>query len=117
MRRARSGRVSAAGRRSHGRDAWARIGRRDDHPGSRVEAFARDKGCTPAQLALAWLLARGDDIVPIPGTKRRARLEENVGAVGVPLAPDEVQRLSEAVPVGAAAGERYPAPQLRFVHA
>jgi aryl-alcohol dehydrogenase-like predicted oxidoreductase len=83
----------------------------------RIEGLARDKGCTPAQLVLAWLLARGEDIVPIPGTKRRSRLEENAGAVDVTLTPGEVQRISEAVPVGAAAGERYPAPQLRFVHA
>ena len=104
--------------------------RRRDHPRFRdenlernlglvrcIEALARDKGCTPAQLVLAWLLARGEDIVPIPGTKRRSRLEENAGAVDVTLTPGEVQRISEAVPVGAAAGERYPAPQLRFVHA
>ena len=82
----------------------------------RVEALAREKRCTPAQLALAWLLARGPDIVPIPGTKRKDRLEENAGAVDVALSAEEVTRLSDAVPAGAAAGERYPAPQLKAVY-
>lgn len=82
----------------------------------RVEQFARQKRCTPAQLALAWLLARGRDIVPIPGTKRRERLEENVGAVDVRLTPEEVQRISDAVPVGAAAGARYPEPLMKGVY-
>ena len=82
----------------------------------RVEALAREKRCTPAQLALAWLLARGPDIVPIPGTKRKDRLEENAGAVDVALSAEEVKRLSDAVPAGAAAGERYPAPQLKAVY-
>jgi len=71
-----------------------------------VAALA-EKGCTPAQLALAWLLAQGDDIVPIPGTKSRRRLEENVGAVGVALSRADLARLDAAVPPGAAAGERY----------
>jgi aryl-alcohol dehydrogenase-like predicted oxidoreductase len=82
----------------------------------RVEQFAREKRCTPAQLALAWLLARGRDIVPIPGTKRRERLEENVGAVDVRLTSEEVQRISDAVPVGAAAGARYPEPLMKGVY-
>jgi aryl-alcohol dehydrogenase-like predicted oxidoreductase len=82
----------------------------------RVEAIAREKHCTPAQLTLAWLLARGPDIVPIPGTKRKDRLEENVGAVDVALSAEDVTRLSDAVPTGAAAGERYPAPQLKAVY-
>jgi aryl-alcohol dehydrogenase-like predicted oxidoreductase len=82
----------------------------------RVEALAREKRCTPAQLALAWLLARGPDIVPIPRTKRKDRLEENAGAVDVALSAEEVTRLSDAVPAGAAAGERYPAPQLKAVY-
>jgi aryl-alcohol dehydrogenase-like predicted oxidoreductase len=81
----------------------------------RVEAMAREKGCTPAQLALAWLLARGQDIVPIPGTKRRARLDENVGALDVSLSAEDIRHLAELIPVGAAAGERYPAPQLKGV--
>jgi aryl-alcohol dehydrogenase-like predicted oxidoreductase len=82
----------------------------------RVEAIARDKGCTPSQLVLAWLLAQGPDVVPIPGTKRRERLEENLGALEVRLSPDEVARLSEAVPVGAAAGSRYPETAMTAVY-
>jgi len=74
----------------------------------RVEALARDKGCTPAQLALAWLLAQGPDVVPIPGTKRRERLDENLGSLKVQLSAEDVTRISEAVPAGAAAGSRYP---------
>ncbi len=70
--------------------------------------MAQEKGCTPAQLALAWLLHQGDDVVPVPGTKKRARLEENLGAVDVSLSADELDRLDELAPVGAAAGERYP---------
>lgn len=72
-----------------------------------VELVAREKGCTPAQLALAWGLAQGEDIVPIPGTKRVRYLEENLGALEVRLSEDELQRLAEAFPLGAAAGERY----------
>jgi aryl-alcohol dehydrogenase-like predicted oxidoreductase len=82
----------------------------------RVESMASQKGCTPGQLVLAWLLAQGKDIVPIPGTKRRARLEENVGALEVKLEPGDLGKLSEAVPVGAAAGLRYPAPQMKGVN-
>ncbi len=62
----------------------------------------------PAQLALAWLLAQGDDLVPIPGTKQRKYLEENVGALDVELSPDDLARLEEVAPKGAAAGARYP---------
>jgi aryl-alcohol dehydrogenase-like predicted oxidoreductase len=68
------------------------------------------------QLVLAWLLAQGPDIVPIPGTKRRERLEENVGALGVKLSAADVERISDAVPVGAAAGLRYPEPQMKGVN-
>jgi aryl-alcohol dehydrogenase-like predicted oxidoreductase len=82
----------------------------------RIEAIAREKRCTPGQLVLAWLLAQGEDIVPIPGTKRAARLEENLGALGVELSQEDVRRLAEAVPVGAAAGTRYPAPQMKAVY-
>ncbi|PYM30345.1 MAG: hypothetical protein DMD80_03395 [Candidatus Rokuibacteriota bacterium] len=82
----------------------------------RVEQFAREKGCTPGQLVLAWLLAQGSDIVPIPGTKRRDRVEENVGAAAVRLSADEVKRISDAVPPGAAAGLRYPEPQMKAVY-
>ena len=78
-----------------------------------VEAIARDKRCTTGQLVLAWLLAQGPDIVPIPGTKRASRLEENVGAVDVALDPDDVRRIAEAVPAGAAAGTRYPEAMMR----
>ena len=81
----------------------------------RVESMAREKGCTPSQLVLAWLLAQGKDIVPIPGTKRVDRLEENVGALSVRLSADDVRRISEAVPVDAAAGLRYPEAQLKAV--
>ncbi|HXA98539.1 MAG TPA: aldo/keto reductase [Candidatus Dormibacteraeota bacterium] len=78
--------------------------------------MAKKKGCTPGQLALAWLLARGRDIVPIPGTKRPARLEENVAAAEVSLTPEEVEVLREAVPTGAAAGERYPTGAMKAVY-
>ena len=75
---------------------------------ARVEEIAREKQCTPGQLALAWLLARGRDIVPIPGTKRRKYLEENARAVDVALTTEEIRRLDAAIPVGATAGPRYP---------
>jgi aryl-alcohol dehydrogenase-like predicted oxidoreductase len=73
-----------------------------------VEEIARSKGCTPSQLALAWLLSRGEDIVPIPGTKRREYLEENVRAIDVQLTPGELARIEAAFPFGATAGDRYP---------
>lgn len=73
-----------------------------------VEAMAAKKGCTPSQLALAWVLAQGDDIVPIPGTKRVAYLEENVGALAVRLSPEDLSSRAAIFPPGAAAGERYP---------
>ncbi|HSM80280.1 MAG TPA: aldo/keto reductase [Nodosilinea sp.] len=72
-----------------------------------VRAIAAEKGVTPAQLALAWLLAQGDDLVPIPGTKRRQYLEENVAAVAIELSPAELQRLEAVAPQGVAAGNRY----------
>jgi aryl-alcohol dehydrogenase-like predicted oxidoreductase len=81
-----------------------------------LEDMARKKGCTPGQLALAWLLARGRDIVPIPGTKRKARLEENVAAAEVRLTPEEAVALQEAIPAGAAAGTRYPVPAMKSVY-
>lgn len=74
----------------------------------RVEALAKEKGCTAGQLALAWVLAQGDDIVPIPGTRKRPHLDQNVAAVEIPLTLEELQRLDEAVPLGAARGTRYP---------
>lgn len=82
----------------------------------RIEAIAQDKGCTPAQLVLAWLLAQGEDIVPIPGTKRRQRVDENLRALDVELDAADVKRISEAVPPGVAAGPRYPAPQMKAVY-
>ena len=81
-----------------------------------IEAIAAEKDCTPAQLVLAWLLAQGDDIIPIPGTKRVARLEENLGALNVDLSAEDLQRISDAVPPGAAAGTRYPEPMMPGVH-
>jgi aryl-alcohol dehydrogenase-like predicted oxidoreductase len=73
-----------------------------------VRAIAGERDCTPSQLALAWLLAQGEDIVPIPGTTRRERLEENIGAVHVNLTADDLQRIDALAPHGAAAGMRYP---------
>lgn len=73
----------------------------------RVQQIATEKGCTPAQLALAWLLAQGPDVVPIPGTKQRSRLQDNVGAVEVTLSGDDLRRLDELAPAGVAAGDRY----------
>ena len=73
-----------------------------------VQALAAKRGCTAGQLALAWVLAQGDDIVPIPGTKRRKYLEENVAAVDLVLSPAELAELTAVFPVGAAAGLRYP---------
>src|SRR5947209_3559655 len=75
---------------------------------AKVREIAAEKGATPGQLALAWLLSRGDDVVPIPGTKRVRYLEENLGAVDVKLTEQDLQRIEEAAPVGAAAGDRYP---------
>jgi len=82
----------------------------------RIEAIAAEKRCTPAQLVLAWLLAQGDDVIAIPGTKRKDRLEENVNAMKVQLTAEDVRRISEAVPAGAAAGLRYPEAQLKAVY-
>jgi aryl-alcohol dehydrogenase-like predicted oxidoreductase len=76
---------------------------------AKIEAVAAEKGCTPSQVTLAWLLAQGPDVVAIPGTRYAARLDENVGALKAKLSPEEVARISAAVPVGAAAGTRYPA--------
>ncbi|MFL6594820.1 MAG: aldo/keto reductase [Chthoniobacterales bacterium] len=82
----------------------------------RVGEIAREKHCTPAQLALAWVLAQGEDIVPIPGTKRRKYLQENVGAVDVYLTTADVARINEVAPKGAFAGERYPAAAMASVN-
>jgi aryl-alcohol dehydrogenase-like predicted oxidoreductase len=75
---------------------------------ARVEEIAEEKGSTPGQIALAWVLSRGDDVVPIPGTKRRAYLEENAEAADIELTTEELERLEQAFPQGAAAGDRYP---------
>jgi len=82
---------------------------------ARVEALAREKGLTAAQLALAWVLARGGDIVPIPGTRRPGRLQENAAAAAVALTPADLARLDEVAPPGAAAGTRYPAAGMKAV--
>jgi aryl-alcohol dehydrogenase-like predicted oxidoreductase len=72
-----------------------------------VEEMAKEKGCSTAQLALAWVLARGEDVVPIPGTKRVRYLDENIGALDVKLSAEDLKRLDAILPPGAAAGERY----------
>lgn len=82
----------------------------------RVQMVAQEKGCTPAQLALAWLLSQGDDIVPIPGTKRRRYLEENVGALALTLTPADLSRIDEVAPRGVTAGDRYPAESMATVN-
>ena len=81
-----------------------------------IEAMAKAKGCTPGQVALAWLLAQDSDIVPIPGTKRSARVDENVAATNVSLSADEAAKLSAALPPGAAAGGRYPDGGMKAVY-
>ena len=81
-----------------------------------IEAVAQSKGCKLGQVALAWLLAQGDDIVPIPGTKRSGRVDENLAALDVVLSVDEVARLSAALPPGAAAGTRYPEAAMKAVY-
>jgi aryl-alcohol dehydrogenase-like predicted oxidoreductase len=82
----------------------------------RLEAMAREKGCTAGQLALAWLLAQGKDVIAIPGTKRKERLVENIGALSVDLSASDLARISEAIPVGAVAGLRYPEAQMGSVY-
>ena len=83
---------------------------------ARVEAIAKEKKCTASQLALAWLLAKSDDIIPIPGTKRRNYLEENLGALKVQLTTDDLRRIDEVAPHGAASGDRYPASMMAAVN-
>jgi aryl-alcohol dehydrogenase-like predicted oxidoreductase len=83
----------------------------------RVETIAEEKNCTPGQLALAWLLAQGEDIIPIPGTKRRKYLEENTGALNISLTKDDLRRIDEVAPRGAAAGMRYPEQMMKSVNA
>ncbi|MFZ1082138.1 MAG: aldo/keto reductase [Candidatus Kryptoniota bacterium] len=83
---------------------------------AKIEEIAAEKKCTPAQLALAWDLAQGKDVVPIPGTKRIKYLEDNVGAVNVSLSSEDLKALAEAAPVGAAAGSRYPEAAMQSVN-
>ena len=82
----------------------------------RVEEIAKEKQCQPSQLALAWVLAQGNDVVPIPGTKRRKYLEENVGAIEIKLRAGDLRRIEEAFPAGAAAGLRYPEQMMERVN-
>jgi aryl-alcohol dehydrogenase-like predicted oxidoreductase len=104
-------------------------GRRAQHPrfqpehfgtnrelAARIEAIAARKGCTPSQLTLAWLLAQGDDVVAIPGTRYPQRLDENVGAMEVALTAAEIEEIAAAVPKGAASGTRYPAGAMKGVY-
>jgi aryl-alcohol dehydrogenase-like predicted oxidoreductase len=81
-----------------------------------LQEIAQERHCTLGQLALAWLLARGPDIVPIPGTKRKERLKENIGALSVRLTQDDLAQLSDSIPVGAAAGMRYPDNQMKSLY-
>ncbi|MGL5879535.1 MAG: aldo/keto reductase [Xenococcaceae cyanobacterium] len=81
-----------------------------------VKEIATEKNCTPGQLALAWLLAHGEDIVPIPGTKKRDRLEENAKAIEIELSDDDLRRIEEIVPLGIAAGTRYPEAMMHTVN-
>ena len=81
----------------------------------RLDAIARTKACTTAQLALAWMLAKGEDIVPIPGTKRRRYLEENVEATTLSFTSKDVAALDEMFPIGVASGTRYPPASMRLL--
>jgi aryl-alcohol dehydrogenase-like predicted oxidoreductase len=81
----------------------------------RIETIAQRKNCTPGQLALAWLLAQGPDVIPIPGTKRKERLLENLGALAVTLSTADIAEIAAAIPPGAAAGTRYPETQMKSV--
>jgi len=83
---------------------------------ARVEDIAKEKECTPSQLALAWLLAQGEDVIPIPGTKRRKYLEENVGGMSVTLTADDLRRIDEVAPHGAASGARYPEHMMALIN-
>ncbi len=83
---------------------------------SRVEEMAREKGCRPAQLALAWVLAQGEDFVPIPGSSRKSHLEENLAALEVKLTSEDLARLDEVAPKGGTAGERYPEAAMKAVN-
>jgi aryl-alcohol dehydrogenase-like predicted oxidoreductase len=101
-------------RRRHPRFAAENVGHNLDLV-HRIETIAQRKNCTPGQLALAWLLAQGPDIIPIPGTKRKERLLENLGALKVKLSEADVAEISSAIPPGSAAGTRYPEAQMKGV--
>jgi aryl-alcohol dehydrogenase-like predicted oxidoreductase len=81
----------------------------------RIESMAEQKRCTPSQLALAWVLSRGKDVVPIFGTKRRTYLLENLKALEITLTADDLRRIEELAPKGAVAGDRYPAPMMGYI--
>ena len=83
---------------------------------ARIEEIAKQKRCTPAQLALAWVLAQGKDVIPIPGTKRRERIDENLKAIEIRLSGEDLKRISDAAPLGAGAGTRYPAETMKRVY-
>ncbi|MGC1485557.1 MAG: aldo/keto reductase [Candidatus Acidiferrum sp.] len=83
---------------------------------ARVDSIAKEKHCTPGQLALAWLLTQGEDIIPIPGTKRRKYLEENFGALSVKLSVEDLRRIDEAAPPGTASGQRYPEHMMSLIN-
>jgi aryl-alcohol dehydrogenase-like predicted oxidoreductase len=82
----------------------------------RVEEIARNKHCTPAQLALAWVLAQGNDVVPIPGTKKRKYLQENISALDVDLSGEDLERIEEVAPKEAFAGSRYPEAMMKLLN-
>jgi len=82
----------------------------------KVEEIAREKGCKPSQLALAWVLAQGEDIVPIPGTKHRKYLEENAAAADITLTQQDLRRLQDIFPYGVASGQRYPEHMMALVN-
>jgi aryl-alcohol dehydrogenase-like predicted oxidoreductase len=82
----------------------------------KIEEIAQELGCKPSQLALAWVMAQGQDIVPIPGTKRRKYLEENIGAAQIKLTPEILKRIDQVAPKGVAAGERYPTEMMSSVN-
>ena len=105
-------------------DDWRRVNPRFqaehfDHNralAAKLEAIAARKGCTPSQLTLAWLLAQGDDVVAIPGTRYPARLDENAGAMGITLSSAELEEIAASVPKGAASGDRYPSASMKSVY-
>jgi aryl-alcohol dehydrogenase-like predicted oxidoreductase len=82
----------------------------------RVEAIAEEKGCTASQLALAWVLAQGKDVIPIPGTKRRSYLEQNAAAINIKLSSKDMRRIEKIAPRGAASGPRYEEQMMKYVN-